>query len=61
VLERLRMVFFKVEHIVLYLSSVLVCRPSLFVVYLSFVLVNCSTTTTVCIGQDSCRIAILSF
>jgi len=53
VLERLRMVFKKVEQIVLYVSSVLVCRPSLFVVYLSSVLVNCSTTATVCIGQDS--------
>jgi len=53
VLERLRMVFKKVEQSVLYVSSVLVCRPSLFVVYLSSVLVNCSTTATVCIGQDS--------
>ena len=40
VLEPLRVVFKKVEQIVLYVSSVLVCRPSLFVVYLSFVLVS---------------------
>ena len=51
VLERLRVVLKTVKQIVL--SSVLVCRPGLFVVYLSFVLVNCSTTATVCIGQDS--------
>jgi len=42
VLERLRVVLKTVKQIVL--SSVLVCRPSLFVVYLSPVLVNCSTT-----------------
>jgi len=46
VLERLRVVLKRVEQIVL--LSVLVCRPSLFVVYLSSVLVNCSTTATVC-------------
>ena len=46
VLERLRVVLKTVEQIVL--SSVLVCRPSLFLVYLSSVLVNCSTTATVC-------------
>ena len=51
VLERLRVVLKTVEQIVL--SSVLVCRSSLLVVYLSPVLVNCSTTATVCIGQDS--------
>ena len=51
VLERLRVVLKTVEQIVL--SYVLVCRPSLFVVYLSSVLVNCSTTSTVCIGQVS--------
>ena len=51
VIERLRVVLKTVEQIVL--SSVLVCRPSLFVVYLSSVLVNCSTTATVCIGQVS--------
>ena len=51
VLERLRVVLKTVEQIVL--SSVLVCRPSLFVVYPSSVLVNCSTTATVCIGQVS--------
>ena len=49
VLERLRVVLKTVEQIVLCVSSVLVCRPSLFVVYLSSVLVNCSTTATVCI------------
>jgi len=53
VLERLRVVLKTLEQIVLYVSSVLVCRPSLFVVYLSYVLVNCSTTATVCIGQVS--------
>ena len=53
VLERLQMVLKTVEQIVLYVSSVLVHRPSLFVVYLSSVLVNCSTTATVCIGQVS--------
>jgi len=41
VLERLRVVLKTVEQIVLYVSYVLVCRPSLFVVYLSSVLVNC--------------------
>jgi len=46
VLERLWVVLKTVEEIVL--SSVLVCRPSLFVVYLSSVLVNCSTTATAC-------------
>jgi len=51
VLERLWVVLKTVEQIVL--SSVLVCRSSLFVVYLSPVLVNCSTTATVCIGQVS--------
>ena len=51
VLERLRVVLKTVEQIVL--SSVLVCMPSLFVVYPSSVLVNCSTTATVCIGQVS--------
>ena len=51
VLERLLVVLKTVEQIVL--SSVLVCRPSLFVVYRSSVLVNCSTTATVCIGQVS--------
>jgi len=53
VLERLRVVLKTVEQIVLYVSSVLVCRPSLFVVYRLSVLVNCSTTATVCIGQVS--------
>ena len=51
VLERLWVVLKTVEQIVL--SSVLVCRSSPFVVYLSPVLVNCSTTATVCIGQVS--------
>ena len=53
VLERLRVVLKTVEQIVLYVSSVLVCRPRHFVVYLSSMLVNCSTTATVCIGQVS--------
>jgi len=53
VLERLRVVSKTVEQIVVYVSSVLVCRLSLFVVYLSYVLVNCSTSATVCIGQVS--------
>ena len=35
VLKRLRVVLKTVEQIVLYVSSVLVCRPSLFVVYFS--------------------------
>ena len=60
VLERLRVVLKRVEQIVLLsvlvilatkrldLHTSLVCRSSLFVVYLSSVLMNCSTTATVC-------------